>query len=127
MDGVVHFEIPADDVERAQKFYSKVFGWKMNPMPEMNYTILMTTEMDLEKMRPKEVGAINGGMMKRNEMIKGPVITIDVDDIEEAIKKVEAEGGKMLVGKQSIGEMGFTAYVKDPEGNVIGLWQRAPK
>ena len=67
MDKVVHFEIPVDDLKRAQNFYKIIFGWTIEPMPEMNYTILRTVEVD-EKFMPKEKGAINGGMMKRDKI-----------------------------------------------------------
>lgn len=124
MDKVVHFEIPADNTERAKRFYSKVFGWDAQDMPEMSYTILKTaiTEKD-GKIKEVGMGAINGGMMKRTTHIRSPVITIGVGDIEKAIKEAEKNGGKVVVGKMSVGTMGFSAYVRDTEGNVIGLWQ----
>ncbi len=122
MDKVVHFEIPADDIERAQKFYSETFGWKMNPVPGMGYTILHTVEVD-EKQMPRESGAINGGMMQRRAPVSSPVVTINVADIDASLKKVEAKGGKIVMEKQKVGDMGYSAYVKDTEGNIIGLWQ----
>ena len=123
MDKVVHFEIPADDVERAQKFYKSVFGWEIDHMPEMNYTIVRTVKVGEDRM-PVEKGAINGGMMKRGDF-KSPVITIQVDNIEKAVERVKKQGGSLVQGKQSVGDMGFSAYIKDSEGNVIGLWQSA--
>lgn len=123
MDKVMHFEIPADDVKRAQKFYNKVFGWKINEMPKMDYTILQTVEIDEKNMMPKEVGAINGGMTKRKDPVKVPVITISVEDIAQTMKEIEKAGGKLVQKKMSVGDMGFSAYFKDTEGNVIGLWQ----
>ena len=54
-----------------------------------------------------------------------PVITISVSDIEKAAKKIEKGGGKIVSPKQPVSDMGFVAYFKDPEGNVIGLWQNA--
>lgn len=86
-NSVVHFEIPADDVERAGDFYRQAFGWDVSAMPEMGYTILNTTPTNEQGM-PSTPGAINGGMMKR-------------------------------------GEMGYTAYFKDTEGNTLGVWQNA--
>lgn len=124
MDSVVHFEIPADDIERAKKFYSGVFGWGIMPMPEMDYTMVQTTEVGKDRM-PKEPGAINGGMMKRSKEISHPVVTIAVESIDAALKKVASKGGKVLKGKQPVGDMGFVAYIHDSEGNVIGLWQNA--
>ncbi len=122
---VVHFEIPADNVKRAQDFYKNAFGWQINPMPEMNYTMVGTVPSD-ENGVPKEPGAINGGMTKREEPVKNPVITIQVDDIDVALKTIEKQGGKTLVKKTAIGsDMGFTAYFKDSEGNTVGLFQSA--
>ena len=54
-----------------------------------------------------------------------PVLTIDVDSIERRLDKVEASGGKTVEGKQPVGDMGFTAYINDSEGNLIGLWENA--
>ena len=122
MDKVVHFEIPADNVERAKKFYIKVFDWKMESIPDMEYTMIQTTAVD-EKHMPTEPGAINGGMMKRQDPVKSPVITIAVQDIEETMKNVKKMGGESIRGKMQVGDMGYAAYFKDTEGNIIGLWQ----
>ena len=122
MDKVVHFEIPADNVERAKKFYKKVFDWKMESIPDMEYTMIQTTAVD-EKHMPTEPGAINGGMMKRQDPVKCPVITIDVQNIEETMKNVKKMGGELVRGKMQVGDMGYAAYFKDTEGNIIGLWQ----
>jgi len=122
MDSVVHFEIPADDTKRAQGFYTDVFGWDVNLVPEFNYAIVHTTEVN-EKQMPKGVGAINGGMLARQEPIKNVVITIQVDSIEESLKKINKNGGKTVRGKEPVGDMGFAAYFKDSEGNVLGLWE----
>lgn len=121
---VIHFEIPADNVERAQTFYREAFGWKIDPMPEMDYTIVSTTATNDEGM-PTTAGAINGGMMRREGPITGPVITIDVPDLEQAMQHVSELGGKTIKGKETVADMGYVAYVADPEGNIIGLWQNA--
>jgi predicted enzyme related to lactoylglutathione lyase len=121
---VVHFEIPADDVERAQAFYRNAFGWKINSVPEMNYTLVMTTAVD-ENGRPTDPGAINGGMTARAEPINVPVITIEVDDVDQALRRIGELGGRTVRGKQEVGGMGFAAYFSDTEGNVVGLWQNA--
>lgn len=123
MDGVVHFEIPADDMRRAQKFYSESFGWNVNYVPEMNYAIVSTTESNEQTGMPKNLGAINGGMLKRQEPVKNPVITISVESIDEAHEKIEAAGGKVIRGKEPVGDMGFASYFEDSEGNVVGLWE----
>ena len=122
MDKVVHFEIPVDDLERAQKFYKYVFGWKMDSMPGMEYIMIGTTPVD-EKGMPKEIGAINGGMMKRLRPVAAPLITISVENIDDAMKNVKKMGGEMVRGKIQVGDMGYAAYFKDTEGNIIGLWE----
>jgi predicted enzyme related to lactoylglutathione lyase len=127
MNKVVHFEIPVDDVKRAQDFYSKIFGWKINVIPNMDYTIVHTGPTDEKDGMLKESGFINGGMMKRSFGIKNLVITIDVEDIEAAISKAVSGGGKMIRGKTDVGDMGYSAYIEDTEGNIIGLWQNKPK
>jgi uncharacterized protein len=119
---VVHFELPADDVKRATTFYQKTFEWQIQPMPEMEYTMLGTAPSDAQGM-PTEPGAINGGMGKRGPMLKTPVITLMVDSIDAAAKLIVKNGGKIVRGKEAIGPMGFTAYFTDPEGNVVGLFQ----
>ena len=121
---VVHFEIPADDLGRAHEFYRSAFGWELTPMPEVDYTIAMTTPAD-ETGRPKEPGAINGGMFTRDADRPSPVITIDVPDIDAALATVERLGGATVLPKTEVMGMGYAAYFRDPEGNVLGLWQVA--
>jgi predicted enzyme related to lactoylglutathione lyase len=94
-------------------------------MPQMQYTMVTTTPTD-EQGRPGEIGGINGGMLARQGPITAPVITIGVDDIDDAVARVEKLGGTVAIGRQPVGEMGWSAYVHDSEGNLIGLWQNAP-
>jgi predicted enzyme related to lactoylglutathione lyase len=121
---VVHFEIPADDLERASGFYQEAFGWQLTPMPEMEYTAIATTPIGPDGV-PTEAGAINGGMFARNQPLTTPVVTVDVDDVDAALAKVEQLGGKTVAGRQAVPGMGYSAYFKDPEGNILGLWQSA--
>jgi uncharacterized protein len=122
---VVHFEIPYDDGDRARKFYAEAFDWQLQEMPGMEYTLVMSGPSGDQG--PTEPGYINGGMLAREESAAtGPVLVVDVPDIEAALQRVGALGGSTVVPKQPVGEMGFTAYVKDPEGNVVGLWETAP-
>lgn len=123
MDKIVHFEIPADDISRAKDFYSLTFGWQLDDMPEgIDYTIVRTVDVDEQQM-PKEPGAINGGMMKRTSDTPSPVITINVDAIDDALKKVESGGGSTVRPRTEIPGMGAFAYFRDTEGNVMGLWE----
>ncbi len=125
MRKVVHFEIPAEDLNRAKDFYGSVFGWQLNTMPmgEGEYTVVMTTPVDQQTQQPTEPGAINGGMMQRNQQVPAPVITVDVDAIDDALKEIETRGGATVVPRTAIPGMGAYAYFKDPEGNVLGLWE----
>src|SRR3712207_1879652 len=125
MSKVVHFEIPAEDLDRAKNFYSSVFGWKLEtmPVPGGEYTSVVTTPVDEQTQLPTEPGAINGGMMQRDEQIPTPVITIDVDGIDDALTDVEANGGTTVMPRTAIPGMGAYAYFKDPEGNLLGLWE----
>ncbi len=124
MRSVVHFEIPADDVARAKEFYSSIFGWQMQDMPEMDYTIVQTTAVD-ENQMPTAPGAINGGLMRRSHETPTPVITIDVESVAQALEQVEAAGGKVVRPRTEIPGMGAFAYFTDPEGNTLGLWENA--
>ncbi len=127
MRKVVHFEIPADDVDRAKNFYGSIFGWDLQTqqMGEGEYTSVMTTPVN-ERSQPTEPGAINGGMMQRTETTPGPVITIDVDGIDDVLKQVESAGGTTITPRTPIPNMGAYAYFKDSEGNVMGLWETTP-
>ena len=82
--------------------------------------MVSTTDSD-QNGRPKNPGAINGGMGKREGPLMSTVVTVSVADIDKALKTIEANGGKTVQKKQPIGDMGFTAYFKDSEGNVVGL------
>lgn len=106
---VSHLEIPADDIERARAFHRDAFGWTINAFG--------TT--------PTEPGAIDGGMLARQGPIAHPIITVDVDDIDEALERIERLGGRTVVGRTPVADMGLAACFTDPEGNVLGRWQSA--
>jgi predicted enzyme related to lactoylglutathione lyase len=83
-----------------------------------------TTPSDAEG-SPLEPGSINGGLMLRDEQRTSPIVTIDVDDVDEALRKIGELGGTTVLPKQAVMEMGYAAYFTDSEGNVMGLWQDA--
>ncbi|WP_115787691.1 VOC family protein [Arthrobacter silvisoli] len=122
MGGVVHFEIPADDEERARNFYGAAFGWRFQVLPGMEYSLADTSE-------PGNAGegagghSINGGIFRRGEMLKAPVVTIDVEDIDRALEQISLLGGETVRAKMEVPGTGWNAYFRDSEGNVIGLWQ----
>jgi predicted enzyme related to lactoylglutathione lyase len=121
---VVHFEVPFDDGDRARSFYKEIFGWQLMEMPEMSYTMVMSGPSG--DSGPTEAGFINGGMLSRKDSATpGPVIVVDVDSIDATLQKIGERGGSTVTEKVPVGDMGFAAYFKDPEGNVIGLWETA--
>lgn len=130
MDSVVHFELPAENRERVRKFYEQAFGWKMNQLgPEMgNYILASTVETD-ENQMPTKVGAINGGIYEKSKPEDGARLTIDVQDIKEALKKIEEAGGKVIGGMQNPPEpdnipgVGIYALFVDTEGNIGSVMQ----
>jgi predicted enzyme related to lactoylglutathione lyase len=130
MQKVVHFEIPADNVDRAKKFYGEIFGWQLQDWPLQDgsvYTGARTVEVDESTFIPKEPGAINGGIVKRDNYVKTPQVTINVPSIDQYIEKVKKAGGNLIKPKQEIEGAGYYAYVSDSEGNLLGLWEDIPK
>lgn len=121
---VVHFEIPFDDGDRARSFYGDVFGWQLMTMPEMDYTMVMTGPTD-EQTGPTEAGFINGGMFERSDQFpgKGPTLVVDVTSVDDALSRVGDAGGSVVTGRTAVGDMGFTGYFTDTEGNLIGVWE----
>lgn len=121
MNGVVHFEVPTDNLVRAQKFYAEVFGWKTTELPELGTVMLET--MESEHGRPKRPGSINGSMTLRQDLSRQPVIVIAVASIDETIAAVELAGGSVVQAKIAMNNSAHYARVIDSEGNVIGLWE----
>lgn len=129
MNPIVHFEIPADNVERAKKFYEKTFGWHIEKfeMPNGDYWIVRTVEVD-KKMMPTKPGAINGGLMKRKNSQQPFMNYISVESIDNMLTTIKAHGGTTIIPKQEIGKgMGWIAAFKDTENNIMGLHQEAKK
>jgi predicted enzyme related to lactoylglutathione lyase len=109
---VVHVEIPSVNVEAAGRFYQELFGWKLQHMPEMNYT-----------MWEDGSGAGGGFPQVSEETPAGRVlIYIDSDDIEADLKKAVQLGGKVIHPKMEIPQTGWFGMFEDPSGNVLGLY-----
>ncbi len=121
---IVHFELPYDDRERASAFYGELFGWDLQSYPGMDYTMVSTGPTG--EQGPTEPGFINGGMGPRASAGEAPRVVIDVDDIDSTLTAIQEKGGSVALPKQAVGEMGYTAYFTDTEGNVVGLWQTTP-
>ena len=109
---VVHVEIPAFDPKAAGKFYEELFGWKLQHVPEFNYTMW------------EDGGGSGGGFPAvSDENPAGQVLVyIDSDDIEADLKKVEKLGGTVIRPKDEIPGMGWFGIFKDPTGNVLALY-----
>lgn len=113
MPRIVHFEIPAEDPDRASMFYEKVFGWKVEKWEGGDYWLVTTG--------PDEEPGINGAIMPKeegNDMVRN---SIAVESFEEYAKKIESEGGKMLMEKTEIPGIGNWALFQDTEGNISGI------
>ena len=113
---IVHFEIPATDAERLSRFYSTVFGWKIEkaPMPGLDYWLISTGPQG------KSVG---GGMYRKTRPDDRPRNFVLVEKIDPAIVAFLAAGGSEVVGKREVPGMGWSFIGADPEGNVIALWE----
>ena len=116
---IVHFEIPADDVDKLKSFYTAVFGWKTVDMPQMSYVMFQTVPTD-DKGMLKEPG-LNGGLYKRETKDQVPINYVQVESVDEYIDRAVKNGGKLLAPKQHIPMVGDIAWVADPEGNPVGL------
>jgi uncharacterized protein len=120
---VVHFDVYADDVERAIAFYQTVFGWSITKVEGMDYCLITT-------------GAggpgIDGGLSKRERPTQGTVpqfgftCTVDVEDVQAAFAAAVAAGGSEVHQPGPVPGVGYLAYVRDTEGNHLGLMQRDP-
>lgn len=126
MARVVHFEIHADDPERAVAFYTAVFGWSLTKWEgPMDYWLITTG--------PDGAPGINGGLVRRRsappvpgQAVNAYVCTIDVDALDEMMKLVCAKGGAIVVEKMAVPGVGWLAYATDTEGNLFGMMQSDP-
>ena len=122
---VVHFEMPYENSDRVQKFYSQAFGWQMqNTGPEMNdYVLAGTSETD-EKRMVKTPGNINGGFFPKNQAPDaGTSVVIAVEDIKAAMKRITDSGGKIQGEPMEIPGIGHWVVFTDTEGNRASILQ----
>ncbi|MFZ2803718.1 MAG: VOC family protein [Patescibacteria group bacterium] len=122
---VAHFEITAENPERAVKFYTDVFGWEIKKWEggQMEYWMVMTGKRE-------EPGGINGGLMRRNmpspaagQGANAFVCTMTVDDYDEMAAKITANGGTVAMPKMALTGMAWQGYFFDTEGNIFGIHQ----
>jgi predicted enzyme related to lactoylglutathione lyase len=125
MSRVVHFEVHAEEPERAIRFYKQVFEWRFTKFTgPQDYWVIETG--------PASEPGINGGLIRRRGAIDGTAViayvcTIQVAALDEALARVEAAGGTLVVPKMAIPGVGWLLYCKDSEGNVFGMMQPDPQ
>ena len=119
MSRPVHFEIPSSNPERAMAFYTAVFGWQFQkwdgPMP---YWMINTG--------PNDQPGINGGMLPKQHPDQPCVNTMNVANLDETTKVIEANGGTNVVPKMPVPTVGWLAYYKDLDGHIFGCMQMDP-
>ena len=119
MSRVVHFEITADDPERAVQFYTQVFGWQVHKWDgPQDYWLATTGATDAP--------GIDGAIMRRDPGMPEVVNTLDVTSVDDAVAKIAAHGGSVVAPKMAIPGIGYFAYCKDTEGNTFGVMQSDP-
>lgn len=124
MPRVVHFEIHADNPERAVSFYQDIFGWQINKWEGPEDYWLVTTGPDNEP-------GINGAILRRRGPVNGDAVlayvcTIDVPSVDDVTAKITAHGGTIALPKMAVPQVGWLAYAKDSEGNIFGVMQSDP-
>ena len=118
----MHFEIPANDVEKLKRFYEEIFGWKINQAEgPIEYWVIQTVPVDANGMllRP----GVNGGMYKKQQPENKPINYFAVESINDFLAKIEKLGGKTIQLKEEVPNVGWIAAAVDPEGNQFALIQ----
>jgi predicted enzyme related to lactoylglutathione lyase len=115
MAKIVHFEIPADDPQRAVAFYHDALGWEISRFGEQPYWLVRAGD-------DEEPGA-NGALVSREDLHQSPIVIAGVADIDAVLSRVQHCGGEVAQGKLPIPGMGWSAHIGDPEGNTIGIFQ----
>ena len=125
---IVHFEIPADQPERAAKFYRDLFGWEISKWEGsadqrdgFEYWMVRTVPTDEQGM-PSRPG-VNGGLMRRMYPGQAPVNYILVESVDDYVRRAEELGAKVMMTKTPVPGMGWFAQLTDPEGNVLAIWE----
>ena len=119
MNRFIHFELATDDLEKTAAFYRDVFGWQIQKWEgPIEYWLVTTGD--------ESTLGINGGLMQTGGEFRGTINTIGVADIDDAIAKVKAHGGEIVLEKDAVPGVGYQVYFKDNSGIVVGLHQEDP-
>jgi predicted enzyme related to lactoylglutathione lyase len=127
MSRVVHFEIQAENPERAMTFYEALFDWKFSQWGDQKYWLITTGE--------KSAPGIDGGLLPRpsgggpldGAHVNAFVCTVDVEDLDAKVGRAVTAGALQVVPKMAIPTVGWLAYCKDTEGNIFGMMQMDAK
>lgn len=123
---IVHFEIPAYNMEKLSKFYSKLFGWRIFKTPDpIEYWGIQTIPVDEKGMLLRN--GVNGGLMKRQDSEHKPVNYIAVESVDEYSKKIEELGGRIFVPKMEVFGVGWWASAFKPDGNQFAIMEEMQK
>ncbi|MDD1656410.1 MAG: VOC family protein [Methanomicrobiales archaeon] len=121
MPTIVHFDLPAEDLARARKFYGELFGWTfVRPPAPMEYYLIMTTGLDGSP-------GVGGGMGKRGAPDQRMTNYFGVPSIDQYLEKAKALGATVVMPKNTVPYFGYLAICVDTEGNPFGLWEEDPK
>lgn len=121
MPAIVHFDMMADDTDRAKTFYEKLFDWKFQKYPgPVDYYLVETADLEGKP-------GVGGGLGKRQQPGQGVTNYIGVESVDDSAAKVEQLGGKVIQPKMEVPGFGWMVVCLDPEGNPLGLWQDMPK
>jgi predicted enzyme related to lactoylglutathione lyase len=124
MSNISYFEVPADDMTRAKKFYAELLGWDFMPtrVPgiPVEYWNITTGKSSKDTLNM-------GGLYQRKEPSSRMLMYVTVKDIDKALAKVEVMGGNIMSPKMTLDTVGTLVTIIDSEGNMIGLWEREKK
>lgn len=119
MARIVHFELPSNDPVKLGAFYREVFDWEITKWDgPMEYYMITTG--------PDDQPGINGGFYRPEAGMSGVINTLEVTDLDAVLRKVQANGGRIVMPRHAIPGVGYLAYTADVEGNVVGIMQNDP-
>jgi predicted enzyme related to lactoylglutathione lyase len=114
---IVHFEIPANKPEQLVKFYSDLFGWRIEKMPAPD------AKFEYWACHTGEGMGIDGGILRRHAPEHSVTNYVNVEQMDAMLAKAQALGARLIVPKTAVAGMGWFAVALDPDGNPLGFWQ----